>query len=220
MMTPNETSNDSDSQQAQRCKRNRRLWNCCSGCGCGVPLLFFAIIFCLYLSLYFFWKDSAEHSPTLHVLGFPVSGVQAANQSYYHTWLHQHGEFDITQEEFFKIFNDNWYRGKPVDIEKRTDKDGFEIPGEDDKVIRVNMSFHPYPYFIRRYNGMKQEHKDCLYLTDEQHCKIDPTGRTDASCFRLVSHGYYYEQRFSNGGGVYMLYDTDNHRCYYRGNHH
>lgn len=72
------------------------------------------------------------------------------------------------------------------------------------------------PLKIDRYCRLQPKHKDChgYPLT----CKIDSTGLTDESCFRVVSKGYYFEYRISNGGGMYVLYDLSNGRFYLQWN--
>ncbi|MGL6194171.1 MAG: hypothetical protein ACRC2T_05050 [Thermoguttaceae bacterium] len=107
----------------------------------------------------------------------------------------------------------------PVSIEMLPDLPQVDYTNEDSEESQINYK-RDVPLNIVRYVYHKDEHKDGCSPWNSAKCNVDPSGKTDASCFHSVSQGYYFERRYRNGGGLYMLYDSENGRCYMKWNHH
>lgn len=139
-----------------------------------------------------------EHLPTASEYS-----SEATNYSYYNRLLHRVCEFDLSEDAFVKM-----YRNK------------FVAPNEEDSSensLHEIETLPDLPLKITRYNYAKPEHEACQHFIFPG-CDVDPSGETDASCFRAVSQGYCSERRGSDGGGIDILYDTENGRCYIRSN--
>ncbi|MGL4595765.1 MAG: hypothetical protein ACRC2T_10350 [Thermoguttaceae bacterium] len=184
----------------------------CCGCGC-LFLLLFGLGGPAPLIPFFFpalFTSSGEHLPTAKQFS-----PEATNYSFYHTFMHRIREFDISEEAFLKMCEKAEYT--PVAIETLPDLPHIDHSSQDRN--RINYK-REVPLNIVRYVYHKDEHKNGCSPWNSAECRIDPSGKTDASCFHRVSKGYYFEHRLSNGGGLYMLYDSENGRCYMQWNHH
>ncbi|GHT44301.1 hypothetical protein FACS189454_01300 [Planctomycetales bacterium] len=151
--------------------------------------------------------SNGEHLPTAEMFS-----PEATNYSFSEDYMRRRREFDIPEAAFLKMCKEqDW---NPVLIETLPDLPPFDREHweqfERDKP-RINIA-RKCPLEIGRYCRMTQlKHKDCR---SPDKCKFDPTGLTDDSCFHVVSKGYYFEARISNGGGIYVLYDLSNGRFY------
>jgi hypothetical protein len=176
------------------------------GCGCLVLILGFGgpapLIPFFFPALYI---SSGEHLPKAEQFS-----PEATNYSYYYTFMLRVREFDIPEEAFLNMCKQAAY--VPVAIETLSD-----LPQPDVNAPRTNYR-REVPLTIMRYIYHKEEHKECDSWNTQ--CNIDPSGKTDESCFRSVSKGYYFEHRLGNGGGLFMCYDSEKGRCYMRWNHH
>jgi hypothetical protein len=122
-------------------------------------------------------------------------------------------EFDIPEEAFLRMCKER--EDEPVAIETLPDLPPFD---HETPSPQIN-SRREVPLTITRYVSLIGGHKGCDPWNFAK-CNVDPSGKTDASCFRSVSQGYYFERRHGNGGGLYMLYDSENGRCYMKWNSH
>ena len=187
---------------------NHRVW---IGAGLGCFLLLPILLPAMLMVIWFF-KDvprSGEHLPKA-----AEYSPHATNYSYYNRLLHQACEFDIPEKAFLEMCQTKkWWH--PVAIETLA-----ELPKVDIHEERPWINYErDVPLGNRRYVWHKPEHENCsFFYGNHGECKVDPGGKTDASCFRSVSQGYYYEIRGSNGGGIKVLYDSENGRCYIHSN--
>jgi len=188
--------------------RNPFVW-LTTGLGC---LLLLPALPVLVVMVAWGYRDiprSGEHLPKA-----VEYSPHATNYSYHTRLLHQVCEFDIPEDAFLEMCQaKQWWH--PVAIEtlaelpKDETQDEYPVINEERKV----------PLGNRRYVWDKPEHDNCrFFYGNHGECKVDPSGKTDASCFRSVSQGYYYEIRGSNGGGIKVLYDSENGRCYIHSN--
>ncbi len=179
-------------------------------CPCGCLVLMIGFAGPIPLVPYFFpflFTNSAEHLPTAEYFS-----PEATNFSYHDTFMHRVREFDIPEEAFLKMCEKS--EGKPISIATLPDLPRPDHPPQVNARQGDNI-----PLTIVRYVYPRKEHRQCNPWNFAE-CKIDQTGKTDDSCFHSVSKGYYYENRLGNGGGIYMLYDSENGRCYMHWNHH
>jgi hypothetical protein len=175
------------------------------GCGCLVLLLGFggpAPLMPFFFPEWF--TTSREHQEQ----GGRFTMKGGTNYSFHNMFMHQVCEFDISKDDFLV--------GKPeaIPIESLPTLPPF---GQRGREPRVNYQ-REIPISNIRYCYVKPEHEKCSPWSPK--CNVDPTGKTDDSCFHFVSKGYYYEYRGRNGGGIRVLYDTENGRCYIHANHH
>jgi len=177
------------------------------GCGCGCCILLpFGLVSLLLMPFFFpeWFISSGEHLPTAEHIS-----PEATNYSYYDSYMYRIREFDIPVEAFLEMCKKR--KRDPIDpiaIEMLPDLPPFDH-SKDMPWINVERSV---PLTIGRYLSHKEEHGECNHWQAE--CKVDPTGKTDDSCFRSVSQGHYFEIQLSNGGGYKVLYDSENGRCY------
>ena len=189
-----------------------RAYGCgCSGCGC--LFLLFGLAGPVPLIPLFFpglFTSSGEHLPKAEQFS-----LEATNYSHYSTFWHKVREFDIPEKAFLEMCKEKEY--EPVAIETLPDLPPFD---HEKPSPRINFR-REVPLTIVRYVFLKEreKHKDCDPWNWTK-CNVDPSGKTDDSCFHSVSTGYYFEHRSGNGGGLYMLYDLENGRCYMKWNSH
>ena len=150
---------------------------------------------------------------------FPASGEhlpkaeqfspEATNYSYHLKYSSQLHEFDISEKAFLEMCEEKGW--EPVVVETLPDLPPFD---HEKPSPRINY-LREVPLTIVRYVNLKEreKHKGCDPWNSAK-CNVDPSGKTNASCFRSVSQGYYYERRYDNGGGIFVLYDSENGRCY------
>lgn len=164
----------------------------------------------VFIMINWAWRDvprSGEHLATAEEYS-----QHATNYSYYNRLLHQVCEFDIPEDAFLEMCKVKGYR-HPVLIETLAD-----LPrDETDSWPRINENRN-VPVTIRRYVWHEPQHENCHPSVPD--CQVDPTGKTDASCFHSVSRGYYYEIRGEDGGGIKIVYDAENGRCYIHSSPH
>ena len=188
-------------------------WLGVPGCSCGCLVLLLGFGGPAPLIPFFFpalFTSSGEHLPKAEQFS-----PEATNYSYYNTFMHRVREFDISEEAFLKMCKEAEY--EPVAIETLPDLPPFDHDANRDKP-RINY-MRKVPMAIVRYIYRKEGHEGCDPWNSDK-CTVDPSGKTDDSCFRSVSKGYYYEIRYGDGGGLEMLYDSENGRCYMHWNHH
>ena len=188
-------------------------WFAVPGCGCGCLILLLGFAGPAPLIPFFFpalFISSGEHLPKAEQFS-----PEATNYSYYCAYNH-HYEFDISEEAFLKMCKNEEY--EPVAIETLPDLPPFDHEANRDQP-RINYR-REVPMTIVRYVYHKEEHRDGCDPWTSEKCNVDPSGKTDDSCFHSVSKGYYYEIRFVSGGGRTILYDSENSRCYTYANLH
>ena len=181
-------------------------------CGCGCLVLLLGLGGPAPLIPFFFpawFTSSGEHLPTAEQFS-----PEATNYSYYNTFMHRVREFDISEKAFLEMCKKMDY--EPIAIETLPDLPPYN---HESKPPRINYQ-REVPLTIIRYVYRKEEHQNGCSPWILSECKVDPSGKTDDSCFRSVSKGYYFERRLGNGGGLSMLYDSENGRCYMKWNHH
>ena len=180
------------------------------GCGCAVLLLGFGgpapLIPLFFPALY---TSSGEHLPNAEQFS-----PEATNFSYYATFMHRVQEFDIPEKAFLEMCKKAEY--EVAAIETLPDLPPFD---HEKSPPRINYQ-REVPLTIVRYVYHKEEHQHRCEPWNFAKCNIDPSGKTDESCFHSVSKGYYFEHRLGNGGGLIILYDSENGRCYMHWNHH
>jgi len=172
--------------------------SCCVAAGCVIVLI---CLFAWGISYHDFGENQ-DQSPMF-------SAKNGKNFSYDITYSWQHVEFDISETDFLGWCKNEASGWEPIEIEILP-----SLPTIDTIMPSINHR-RECPLWIPRYCRYKPEHKNCNPWNKE--CQHDPTGKTDDACFRIVDNGYYYETRAHNGGGVYVLYDRDNNRCYIHG---
>ena len=191
----------------QKWYRNPLVW-LGTGCGCFMLIMILPPAVIMVNWAYRDIPRYAEHLPKAEEYS-----SQATNYSYYNRLLHQACEFDIPEDAFLAMCQSQQWQ--PVSIETLP-----ELPKDEtqEKYPHVNDE-RRIPLEILRYVWHKSNHVDCRSFV-YGNCQVDPSGKTDASCFRSVSQGYYYEIRGENGGGIKVLYDFENGRCYIHTNPH
>ncbi|MDR0609919.1 MAG: hypothetical protein LBG58_07410 [Planctomycetaceae bacterium] len=145
---------------------------------------------CSFLFFYYavYYNNSGEHiSVPNH---FPQD---ATDYCFYEKSTIRFCEFNLSKDSFLKY----------------CEKEKWEI--EDiEKMEEIKYKYEK-PFIISRYIfPLKPEHHKC----NTSECKIEPTGRTENSCIRLVSKGYYYKKYFRAGRGFTVIYDSEQERCY------
>jgi hypothetical protein len=180
----------------------------CCGCGCAVLLLGFGPAPLIPFFFPALFTSSGEHLPNAEQFS-----PEATNFSYYETFMHCVREFDIPEKAFLEMCKKMEY--KTVAIETLP----YLPPDHEESPPRINYR-RTVPLTIVRYVHHKEEHQHGCDPWNGMACHVEPSGRTDDSCFRSVSKGYYFEHRLGNGGGLTMLYDSENGRCYMHWNHH
>jgi|GEM_PF-3730838 len=188
-------------QKRQKWYRNPYVW---LGTGCGCIVLFPFLLLALMLAAWAY-KDIPRYGE--HLPKAEKYSPQATDYSYYNRLLHQACEFDIPENAFLEMCQiKKWH---PVPIETLSELPKVET---QDEYPWINFR-RRVPLEISRYvRWYKPGHEECYPFHGD--CKVDPSGKTDASCFRSVSQGYYYEIIWSNGGGITVIYDSENGRCY------
>ena len=145
----------------------------------------------------------------------PVFNAEKGSHfSYYVSYLNRFVEFTISEQDFLNWCKDRGWEPfdeiKNLPVLPRPPEPNWH---NDSDAIWVNQRRgREIPLAIIRYNHIKEEHEACNPFL--RRCRIDSTGRTDQACVRLIGDGYYYEHRWADGGGVYILYDRENNRCY------
>ncbi len=180
---------------------------CCGIVFCSVLLLIIALPVTYFLWLTY--STSGEHLP--HSLKW-METTQGTDCSYYYSnSLGNTREYSIPEADFLDIAKSLGYN--VVKLSEATDQELIERtvykehwaeylehgqkPEREVRVQRCHLRSHP-------------QHKECNWY----NCQVDPTGRTDESCFRTVINGWFDGARGSTGGGVKFVYDLDNGRCY------
>ena len=200
--------NVSESKVENKKKTGWCTWRNLSGCGCGcLVLLPFVLVGSYFTAVIFFpslFISSGEHLPkATHI------SPEATNYSYYQSYMRTVREFDIPVEAFLEMCKKQKRAPvTPIAIETLPDLPPFDHEAD---MPWINYE-RTLPLTIGRYLSHKEEHQGCKYWDAE--CKVDPSGKTDDSCFRSVSKGYYFEIRLGNGGGYTVIYDSENGRCY------
>lgn len=170
--------------------------------GCGIILLivlFFVVPFVTAIR----YHEHGENKPTAPI----YNAEKGKNFSYDFSFMHQFCEFDISEVDFL-----DWCKTKEISWELVEIETLPSLPEVDrNKLPRINHQRN-IPLLIARYCCRKTEHEECYPWTEK--CQVDTTGKTNKACFHIVENGYYYESRWSNSGGVYVLYDRENSRCY------
>ena len=136
------------------------------------------------------------------------------DELYYYSYLNRYFEFTISEPDFLEWRTSGKFPWEPVEIKSlpslpKPEKQWVDRQNGDWKLVN---SRREIPLFIVRYCHKKAEHENCNPW--DEKCSIDPTGKTDEACFRILDDGYYYQTSRRNGGGVYVLYDRENQRCY------
>lgn len=192
-------------QETKQKKSNGK--SCCAaGCGCVLPIV---LIFAIWLTHIIWYHRFGENEPTAPMF----HAEKGKNFSYDFTYLNRFCEFEISENDFLDWCKNRKYPWNPVEIETLPSlpkPDWNEYPQINDR--------REVPLSIIRYCYKKPEHENCRASFDE--CQIDPTGKTDESCFHTLDNGYYYESRSRDGGGVYVLFDREKNRCYIYWAHH
>jgi Uncharacterized integral membrane protein len=195
--------NGNDSQKALR------VLGCVCLCIVLSPAIF---VFCstAFIMLNWAYRDIPKYGE--HLAEAKEYSPEATNYFYYNVLLHQVCEFDIPEDAFLEMCKAKEY-ATPVRIETLAD-----LPPPDDKEYpRINDD-RKVPVIIRRYIWHESQHEKCIPSSGA--CEVDPTGETDASCYRTVPQGYYSEIRASDGGGIKVVFDSENGRCYIHSSPH
>ena len=188
-------------QTNEKTNKKRKKIN---GCGCAFLLfVVFVILFCIALNL----TEFGENEATLPIF----CTEKGSNFSYYLTYSRQCCEFTISERDFLEWCKERW--GESIDIVTlpslpKDNRRYFERTKNEFPIINEQREV---PLLIGRYSYIKPEHEKCWA---HEKCQVDPTGKTDVSCCHFVDDGYYYEERYQDCGGVYILYDRSNQRCY------
>ena len=182
----------------------------CCAVGCAVP--FFLVLVLLVSIIYrFTYQDFGENKATA-----PMFYAEKGSHFCY-DWAfgNRYFEFTIAEQDFLDWCEkkDSRYRWETLEIKDLPSLSAPNRDWDDDNAWPVinERRGEAIPLSITRYNHRKAEHKKC---DSRWECQIDPTGKTDDACRRLVDDGYYFEGRHRNGGGVYVLYDREKQRCY------
>jgi len=200
--------------------KRKKNYFCC-GLGCGIPLLFaiaFVVLF-LYAVNYTKLGENEDTSPIFYT-------EKGSNYSYFYSYMRWYCEFTISEEDFL-----DWCSNREFPFEVLEIKDLPSLPKHDRRLHELTDDELPMiherrggriPLSIVRFSSRKPEHENCKsyweHIPPEERCVIDPTGKTDNSCFRIVEDGYYHEHRWQCHGGLYILYDRTNNRCYIKWN--
>ena len=209
-MSTNDQNDLIEEEQPKSSLHSRTGCSCADwGCGCFFLIIFLAVfvkIFPFFFPALF--TSSGEHLPRAEYYS-----PEATDYSFHRTYMHQVHEFSIPENAFLKMCHTKGWM--PNAVESLPDLPPFDF---DAPFPRVNWE-RKVPLTIPRYVYPKHGHEECDPWNSDE-CHVDPTGKTDQSCFHSVSQGYYYEHRSGNGGGIVVLYDTENGRCYIHTNHH
>ena len=200
-----------ETEQKESKTSSRRSGCGCADWGCGCFPLFMLLIVLGRLLPFFFpalFTASGEHLPQAEYYS-----PEATDYSFHHTYMHQVHEFSIPENAFWEMCRVKGWQ--PIAIESIPNLPPFDY---DAPFPRVNYE-RKVPLTIPRYVYPKPGHEQCDPWNFDK-CLIDPSGKTDQSCFHSVSQGHYYEHRSGNGGGIVILYDMENGRCYIYTNHH
>lgn len=178
-----------------------------SGCILSIPILLLLLPFIMVgvVMLNWAYRDiprSGENLPKAEQYS-----PEASNYSFYNRLLHQVCEFDIPEAAFWEMCEKESWRPIPIETLKELPPPEYD---DDDEWPKVNTE-RSVPVGIRRYVWDRPEHENC---SPNYECELDPGGKGENSCHRVVSKGYYFEARASDGGGMKMLYDSETGRCY------
>ena len=165
----------------------------------------------LLFALNWAWRDIPRHGE--HLATAVEFSPHATNYSFYNRLLHCVCEFDILEDAFLEMCKDK--KWNPIAIESLPDL----LPFQESEMEPNTNYEREIPLKITRYVYTKPGHENCG-LWWNCSCQVDTTGKTDDSCFRAVSRGYYFEVRGSDAGGIRVLYDSENERCYIHSNPH
>lgn len=183
--------------------KNSKKKNCCGCCTAAVLVI---VLLCLLARGFTFHYVGENQNRS------PMYGARnGKNFSYDITYMTQYVEFDISEPNFLNWCKNETASWEPIEIETLLSR-----PLPDAYMPLINYKDENL-LWISRYCRRKPEHETCHPWSKE--CQHDATGKTNNACFRIVDNGLYYETRSPNGGGVYVLYDRDNNRCYIYGNH-
>jgi len=207
--TMKESSNEQKQNENDSQKALRML-----GCACLFIVLSPVIyVFCsiVFIMLNWAYRDIPRYGE--HLAEAKEYSPEATNYSYYNVLLHQVCEFDIPEDAFLEMCKAKKY-ATPVRIETLADLPPFD----DEKYPHINDE-RRVPIIVRRYIWHEPQHKECdSFIMGD--CEVDPTGKTDTSCYRAVSQGYYSEIRAEDGGGIKVVFDSENGRCYIHSSPH
>ena len=205
----NESSNE-QKQNGNNLQKALKVLGCACLCIvlCPVIYVLFGIVF---IMLNWAYRDIPRYGE--HLAEAKEYSPEATNYSYYNRLLHQVCEFDIPEAAFLEMCKTKKY-AVPVRIETLADLP----PLDSEEYPRINDDRN-VPVIMRRYIWHEPQHENCISWVVGD-CKADPTGKTDTSCYRAVSQGYYSEIRAKDGGGIKVVFDAENGRCYIHSSPH
>jgi hypothetical protein len=171
--------------------------------GCCIGVLLFAGVGFIFFQHALHYENSGEH------ISVPSYYPQdATDYCFFKNFVARYCEFNLPKDSFLKYSEKQ--KWEIEDIEKT---DVFFICYYNDFNMKEKKRpyIHEKPLTIRRYTAsLKPEHHECT----SSECKIEPTRRTENSCVRFVSKGYFYETLNGAGRGITVLYDSEQERCY------
>ena len=201
-----------EQQEGKKTDRKKKKGCTCCAVGCGLPLLAVVLMISSWLWYVMYYHEFGENKDSFSRVHAP----KGTNFSYDSVYMRYYCEFTIFEEDFL-----GWCKNRTNPFEILEIKDLPSLPAlnwhlEDRDKDKINeRRGSQIPLSIVRYNMRKPEHENCNpWDWNDRQCKIDPAGKNGGACFRFVSDGYYFEHRLSNGGGAYILYDRETHRCY------
>ena len=212
-------------QQTEQISGKKKNGCVCCTVGCGVPVcLGLAILFYIIYAIHDINREKfGENMATNPLFSTKFSAKKGSNYCYYlpasFPFPREYMEFTISEQDFLdwgKIQNDRGWDWKLLEIENLPSLATPANPDRKDKdawpVINRRQG-EKIPLSIVRYLHGKKEHNECKPWSDR--CQIDPTGKTDNACYRLVDDGYYFEKTWPSGAHDYFLYDREKQRCYF-----
>ena len=196
-------------------ERNRGKKKACIIAAIFVVFLLPLLPFLVYCSLTYYvrhvYKDFGEDEATS-----PMFYAEKGKKfSYNISFPCYQFEFTISEADFLDWCRDKEFPWEPFeikDISSRSPRGYYFNKGGGSSVSIFGESA---PLSIVRYCHVKEEHKGCEpwqhkpYESKQQVCQIDPTGKTDKACFRIVEDGYYYVHET-----YHVLYGREEQRCY------
>lgn len=193
--------------------------------GCGVVVLL-VIAYPIYLVFWFTWTFRGEGLP--HSLSW-METTEGTNCSYfYNNYLGNTREYDISEADFLKISEASGQRlvhlkdasdeelfVRTVYLNEESSKaekwsSRFETVTVNGKTFTVDRKPDREIRVQRLHKRFNSKHEHCQWYD----CKIDPTGKTDDSCFHVITNGWFDGVRFQTHGGIKYVYDLDNGRFY------
>ncbi len=198
-------SNTEDKRPAKRPRLSTA--GCCCIVFCSVLLLIIAFIAGFFL--WYTYSSSGEHLP--HSLKW-MGTTRGTDCSYFYSNCFGNTyEYDIAEADFLDITKSLGY--DVVKLSEATDRELVERTfGEEHwaSFLENNQKPEREIRLQRRHLRSHPQHKECSWY----NCQVDPTGRTDESCFRTVVNGWFDGVTLGAGGFIKFVYDLDNGRCY------